>query len=361
MKIGILTHPLRLNCGGIMQNYALSTVLRRMGHEVLTIDRHLDKNGLYVMASWFSRLFRRYIMRKNVSTKFNMMHTRKSYLKSALYEDFINANIPRTSYVSCDEKLNVVNDWGFDAIVVGSDQVWLRMYIPGTFLSFLKNDDVLKVAYAASFGKDKLDYTEDELKECSALAKKFNAISVREKSAVTICKEKLGVESVHVLDPTLLLTKEDYNQLCNKIPVTQEPILFVYILDITPWKQELISKIAEEKQLKVVDFMRSEDKSIEKWLSLFRDSSFVLTDSFHGTAFSIIYNKQFLTIDNSTRGNTRFTSLFDDLDLNSRLIHDNSNIDKCAYGEEIQYDVVNETLKKRINESKEFLNQSLTK
>ena len=157
------------------------------------------------------------------------------------------------------------------------------------------------MAYAASFGTDQWEYTPEQEAECARLAKLFDAISVREASGVGLCKEHFDVEATHVLDPTLLLTANDYNDLCKGIE-PREPFVFAYILDMTEQKVAEIKAFAEAKGLscfiKSADADISDADSIELWLSYFRDAAYVITDSFHGTAFSINYNN-FITIYNN--------------------------------------------------------------
>jgi hypothetical protein len=147
------------------------------------------------------------------------------------------------------------------------------------------------------------------------LAKLFDAISVREASGVGLCKEHFGVKAMHVLDPTLLLTADDYNELCKDIE-PHEPFVFAYILDLTEQKVAEIKAFAEAMGLpyfiKSADADISDADSIELWLSYFRDADYVITDSFHGTAFSCIFNKNIWIDLNTERGfNTRSSSLIE--------------------------------------------------
>ncbi len=189
--------------------------------------------------------------------------------------------------------------YGFDALIVGSDQVWRPMYnynIEDCFLSFVSHMNLKRVAYAASFGTDKWEFTQQQTEQCAVLAKRFDGISVREKSGVALCNKYLGVNATHVLDPTLLMKSQDYIKLCSHIS-KREPFIFAYVLDESEEKIKSIVNFAERRGLpyfiKGADNTVSDDDTIELWLSYFRDAAFVVTDSFHGTAFSIIFNKDF--------------------------------------------------------------------
>lgn len=229
---------------------------------------------------------------------------------------------PRTKRFS----KKTVQKYALEALVVGSDQVWRPIYnydVSDCFLKFAQGLSVKRVAYAASFGTDAWEFTDAQTSECAALAKQFDGISVREKSGVGLCKDHLGVSAVHVLDPTLLLQAEDYAVLCKDIP-QRKPFIFAYILDENEEKLNSIKRFAEQRGLpyyiKSADGGVSMKDTIELWLSYFRDAAFVITDSFHGTAFSINFNKDFYVYGNAQRGNSRFDSLLGQLGLQDRII-----------------------------------------
>lgn len=321
MKIGILTQPLTTNYGGILQNYALQTVLKRMGHEVWTLD--------YYSYNWFDWVIlnSKIIVKKLLGrpVKWAITPTDKNKLETPLrkfVEENVSLTTPRTKWF----ERKIVQDYHLDGLVVGSDQVWRPIYntrIADLFLDFVKDLDIKRVAYAASFGTDNWEFTDIETNQCKNLAKKFNAISVREITGVTLCEKYLGVKAKHVLDPTLLLTANDYLDLCKDVPV-KAPFVFAYVLDQNPQKISEIKRSAKEKGLDSFIMSAgpnvSDEDSVEKWLSYFRDAAYVITDSFHGTVFSIIFQKDFYVFGNKKRGNSRFNSLLNILGLSNRII-----------------------------------------
>lgn len=320
MKIGILTQPLLRNYGGILQNYALQTVLRKMGHEVWTFD--LLK---YTWKDWAISAIKT-IIKKMIGRKadFPLTPHQKKKIEKPL-RTFVYNNINLTTRVK-KVSWQLVEKYNLDTLVVGSDQVWRPIYnysIEDMFFKFANGKDIKKIVYSASFGVDQWEFSPEQTKECAALAKKIDAISVREVSGVWLCKNHLDVEATLTLDPTLLLTAEDYNVLCKHIPKS-EPFVFAYILDMDERKVAEIKSFAQAKGLPY--FIKSADNdvkdtdSIELWLSYFRDAAFVVTDSFHGTAFSINYNKDFFVFENPNRGNSRFESLLSLFDLNQRMV-----------------------------------------
>jgi hypothetical protein len=324
MKIGIITQPLLGNYGGILQNYALQQVLMRLGHTPQTID--------YVMTNSAWRYFRhslKYKLRKLLG-HLHKEEQAPSRLRTRnkVMEEFSKANInlsqPTTRYTA-----DLVTQAGYEALVVGSDQVWRPRYndsIEDMYLDFASNLNLKRVAYAASFGVDRWEYNTKQTLHCKALASKFDSISVREKSGEELCRSKLGVEATTVLDPTLLLNAEDYGQLCNHIPKTKEPILAVYILKSKKSKAKIcddfIQKIANKRGLKIKYFTSDTAKamSVPEWLATFRDAEMVITNSFHGTVFSILHHREFLTLKDGCRGAARLNTLLGEVGLSDRFV-----------------------------------------
>ena len=216
----------------------------------------------------------------------------------------------------------------FDAIIVGSDQVWRPVCaekIEYFFLSFLKpNLQIKRIAYAASFGTNEWEYSKEETSKCAELIKRFNSISVREQSAVGLCKDRFGVEPDFVLDPTMLLNRNHYEELVNNEKLKDfNGEIFCYILDSTEEKSNIIKKISKHLGKKTF-ILGSNNSGVLYWLKAFMDAKFIITDSFHGSVFSIIFNKPFIAIGNKGRGMARFNSLFSNFDLLDRLIFDNN-------------------------------------
>lgn len=326
-KVAILTQPLGANYGGILQAFALQHVLREMGHQPITIDRRGSQDRLRSMASlakggllWITgkqRRIRRWPTPKESETI--CRHTNR----------FVSEHITRSVPIKTTDQLRqYAEQESFDAFVVGSDQVWRKAYspcMPNFFLDFLPDDSPAKrIAYAASFGVSEWEFTEEETQLYSRLAKHFDLISVREDSAVALCREHLGVEATHVLDPTMLVDRSVYEELAmSRYAHPSKGDLFCYILDRTPKKSRLIRETASEQGLMPFEILPREYRNlppgadlsmvvmppVEQWLRSFMDAKFVITDSFHGTVFSILFEKPCIVIQNSSRGNDRFQSL----------------------------------------------------
>lgn len=381
MKIGIVTLIGEFNYGNLLQSYALQTILERLGHQPIVLNRRCANPNirpycLRILSFVKSLILRFFLNRKDLllvnpfeEDYDTRMRTNKMHLKQ-----FIRKYINRSkSLHSSNDIKKYIDRESFDAFVVGSDQVWRECYtfsIEEMFLSFLsQNSSAKRIAYAASFGVDEDYISEEKMPLCKDLLKRFDAVSVREKSAVKICKEHFGVEAKHVLDPTMLLSVEDYKKLFieNNTPKSKGNLL-VYILDDRFEIKQVISKYSEDKkqvpfsvnELEKVNSISYTNKlpTLEAWLRGFHDAECVITDSFHACVFSILFNKPFVCIGNKSRGNARFDSLLGLFELESRLVEDLSNIEEIMLNP-INWDRVNKILKEKRKEANEFIVNAL--
>lgn len=308
MRIGILTQPLKSNYGGILQNWALQQVLINLGHEPITID-FLPRPSLYrficstikSLILWLIPFRRR---------KFIRWH----YKRSPLFEKFIESKIKKTD-ICHRYSMALVREYHLDALIVGSDQTWRPLYnrnvLYDMFLRFAKDFRGKKIAYAASFGVDQWEFTEEQTRICSSLVQLFDAVSVREESGVRLCREYLKINAIPALDPTLLVEKEAYLELCSHIPERREIFLAAYVLDSSNEVEDVIKEESVKRGMIVRRYSAdaNAELTVEEWISIFRDASFIVTDSFHGTVFSIIFGKPFRCVANIGRGNARFLDL----------------------------------------------------
>lgn len=359
-KIGILTLPLNTNYGGVLQAYALLTFMKSQGHDAWLINRRWnnDKNDpVYLTKKWFYHN----IIARNF-TKF-----KNEYLT------------PMTKPITSSQQMESINDEGFDAVIVGSDQVWRFEHTGGVknnfFLDFITND-TKKISYAASFGIDHIKCDQEKKAEIRKLIQQFDGVSVREDSGVQICKSEFAVDAKHVIDPSLLLEKQDYLKIVDDVESNRiKNRLTTYILDDTDDKKQIISDISKNKSLTISsvnkkmgsysfkNLLLNPNKiiipSISQWIKGFNDAEFVVTDSFHGTAFCIIFNKPFVCIGNKERGLTRFTSLLKIFGLENRLILSQKDLTSDLLDKEIDFNKVNEVLNDKREEALQFIKKSL--
>lgn len=320
MKIGILTLPLHINYGGILQAWALQTLLERMGHkiEVFGIKPESSYSNYALPLVWLVRLIRKIKGQNDVSIFYEIKKKRSQNRRFADIRRFVSEKI-NTKVIP---GLNAIPENYYDAIVVGSDQIWRKEYINSlwrssnteeAFLSTFNSRHTERIAYAASFGINSWSFTKSETIKIREALSRFRAISVREISAVDLLESTTRTSAKFVLDPTMLLTPEDYIECLRICKESGNNKLVSYILDPNEETAKLISKIAATRNLenKEINLLHSSDKllSIENWVESIANAEMVVTDSFHGCVFSIIFNKPLIFIVNESRGNARFASL----------------------------------------------------
>lgn len=372
MKVAVLTQPLHINFGGTLQAFALQKVLIDMGCEVETIDyRNKDSSNLRKLLSFFKHFL------KNNNKNYPFFYKEK-IIRQKKHRDFMKDNIKLSKEIYTSECLReYIDTHGFNNILVGSDQVWRKSYSPNIndyFYEFLfDNSDINKLSYAASFGLDFWEYDQKETEVLKKLISKFDGISVREKSAIRLCDKHLNATASLVLDPTLLLSKKEYIKLLN-LEIGGERGIFKYILDESLSKNKVINSIKIELGKEV--FTRQPKKivreglfisdiqdyiypSIESWVEAFYAADFIVTDSFHGSVFSIIFNKPFIAIVNKERGASRFESLFELLGISERLIYDEKELNIDYLKQNMDYSVINSRLDGLREESLKWLKESL--
>lgn len=370
-KIGLLTLPLTDNYGGIIQLTALKTYLISQGYEV----HHLNKR--YEISS-VKQLLRQLFKWNPLYFIFDPNNHAKKHRYIQKLNSFIKVELKKsTKEVFTSKQLaEKVNTLGLDAVIVGSDQVWRMAYINENykdyFLAFVNSKSIKKISYAASFGKDVWG-AKDKISSVKKLLNDFSAVSLREDSGVSICKDifKITNEISHVLDPTFLPEQTYYESIIEREFLSEKKIgLFNYVLDKSPKKNTIIDNTAEQLKLDVDsiylennlnDFLRNKTlkPSIGEWLYHFKNAEFIITDSFHGTVFSIIFNKQFIAIGNKSRGVTRFTSLLKALGLLDRFILDDNENYLTIAQNQVDYDEVNKKLSSLKLKSKKFLKNAL--
>lgn len=360
MRIGILTLPFNNNYGGYLQAYALQTVLERKGHEVVIINRQHPKETKWKMVKRFVK---------------TMIHLEPFHLdinsrKGALMHKFVDSRMHLSSPLYSSSALhNYCVSNSMDYYIAGSDQLWRPCYVPNVedyFFDYLP-DAVERIAYAASFGVANPIYTDSQRERCGEAIQKFTSVGLRENSGKNVINS-LGWKANNVnvvLDPTMLLEREHYESLLgNYVPSKNyKGSIVTYILDldkstknIVKHSQHIISNpcidIIDRKKWKSPNYVMP---PIEEWLCAFRDADFVITDSFHGTVFSIIFHKPFVVKVNKNRGSDRFDTLLGHFGIEDRAITDESKID-AIISQEIDWVKVDNILAEKRNQSLKFLN-----
>ncbi len=374
MNVGILTLPLHTNYGGILQAYALQYSLRNMGHEPYLVDWRVDPKYANIVKRPAASVFKALAFVVPPLSKILAPLERQMRADKVVMHQHTEAFIKKYISIRHFSSYKSIPKSAFDAIVVGSDQVWRPEYfikpIDVAFLSFAREWSVKRVAYAASFGVDSWEYSPEQSRKCRALISLFDAVSVREDSGVELCRRELLRESSLVVDPTLLVPKEHYVEIAERAQTPKaEGNLMVSFLDSDIDKYALMDSLSEYYAVKPFGVnSKVEDRTapleqriqppVETWLRGFIDADYVVTDSYHSSLFAIIFNKPFVVYGNQDRGYTRFLSLLSRLGLEAQFVTKSSevNLEQCF---NIDWLTVNQKLDSLRAESLGFLRSAL--
>lgn len=365
MKVGIITFHRAQNYGAVLQMFALQEFIRRRGHEVEFIDyRNKNIESRYKLLP-LGILFER----KNVFKSIQILKSKVLTIpirkrKAARFKKFIDAflTFSKESYYALDQ---IPKD--YDLYITGSDQVWNSTITGGVdeafFLNFPVKIGARKISYAASTEKYNYPFMVENAELFKKLLGNLDAISVRENDVAEIIRSFTTSEVQVVLDPTLLLESEDYDLIIEK--PSDDNYVLVYHLG---WNKELIDiaeAVAGEKGLKIIEihagvkpFLNSErhkqELSPSEFLGYVKNADFLITTSFHGTAFSVIFKKQFYVFDNGAA--IRQFSLLSSLGIVDRLISNKNQID---WSNSINYDNLSSKLTRLKDLSATFLEENL--
>ena len=364
MMVGTITYHRAINYGAVLQTYALQKVLDKLGIDNEVIDyraRHIE---------W---VYKPFCMRK-VNNIYDFIKVIKGApiknRKRKQFYKFIKNNIRLSSKSYTSKTIGDSNNI-YRYFVTGSDQVFnfaCSNYDKNYFLDFVK-DDKRKHSYAASFGFD--NAPKKDVEKYKKMLTGFENLSVREKQGVKIVKEIADKDAVEVLDPTLLISADEWRAIVKNIPKYDKKYILIYALKPS---ERLMDFANELKRLTGYDmiFMKdalakegqnilSEDVKYVKdvdpfeFVSYFANAEYIITNSFHGTAFSINFNKKFFTefLDPALKVNSRLENILNMFDLKSRKLDslDNLSLD------DIDYTGVNRILEERKEVSLEYLKE----
>lgn len=358
MKIGIVTLTGQFNYGNRLQNYALSEVLSQMGHDVETIwnstvERKKSKTKT-IVKDILRPMVKGYDYSKSQSIR------RKNFLR------FSKENIKLSDYEISDNKENIELKDMYDRFVVGSDQVWNYSYPTFTktyFLMFADSDKT--ISYAASFGVSKV--SKESIPLYKAGLKHIKYISVREEAGAKLVKEIANKKAQVTLDPTLLLSKDEWEKKEKKPrKMTDKKYILTYFLgNISDDRKAEIEKIANKNDMEIINLNDIKQYNYyssgpSEFLYLFHHASLILTDSFHACVFSIIYANPFFVFEREDKSGpsmeSRINNILGMLDLNDRRIKTLKGNKKIF---EAKYDNCEEILKKEKKKSIDFLTKAL--
>lgn len=359
MKIGILTFHCAHNYGAVLQCYALQEILKRLGHDVKVVDYRPSYLVKPYKTLRFFKSIRIDRMLKNLIVQ--ILKFPRETRRHKAFEKFIEGKLDLSR--RCDEK-TIVSD--MDAYVFGSDQIWNPVITGGGDdvywggVPFEKGDKIF-ITYAASLGKESL--TEEEQNKIVKKLKNFDAISVRESSLKSILAPLTGKKLEQVLDPTLLAPRTVWDKLEDN--VEERGYVLVYQVRQNPNTIEFAKHIAQQLNAKVITieaYLNYKIKrgviscaSPEDFVSYIKHASCVVTTSFHGTVFSVIFNKPFYCLKLGDGADGRSKSLLHSLHLEYRMV---DKLDRPVYSD-VDYSEANEILIGLRKSSERFLTQSL--
>ncbi|MBR4893209.1 MAG: polysaccharide pyruvyl transferase family protein [Clostridia bacterium] len=359
MRVGIITYHSTRNCGAVLQSYALNKVVSDLGYKCEIIDYKCEniEKAYKIKKIYELRSIKEFI-------KWGLLvHTQKKSQKE--FDKFTKENLKISRVYNKDNITDANKE--FDAFITGSDQVWnfnLNGADENYILNFAKEDKI-KLSYAASLGYKTIpkNYTHIFKENLTT----FNAISVREEEGLESLKE-LGHNSELVLDPTLLLKKEDYYKFVNHNK--NGDYIFVYTVANTPNIYKKALELSEKTGYPVIwahmNFMNKKgvlnlkNPSCIEFLTLLNNAKYVLTSSFHGMALSIVLNKEFfydLSVSPNNH-NSRLTTLASSLSLTEREMKENKEL---SINEKIDYEKIEQLLNEKRRESIDFLIKGLGK
>ena len=379
MKIGIMTLYRNYNYGAVLQAYALQSFIKKNWPNCETIKYYREINGKAkkprpAIVNSAINIFRSMRSNKSIDAITYLHIQKKINSRNIMFDDFICNNLSesRKEYIGHKnlKELNMI----YDVFVAGSDNIWNKNLLDTAFFLDFVDDNKGKISYAAGMSYDSADSSIIDV--IKPLLSRLDYISTREPSGKKLI-ESITTKSVfRALDPTLLLRSEEWSRIEKSINIESDK---GYILCFFIEPSELMLKEAkllrEETGKKIVclpllhqricpDELEYADICLynigpQELISLIRQSDFVCTDSFHGTVFSIIFNKQFACFrrfkdEKRSSLNLRMDHLLDNLCIADRIVEVEDDIRK-VYKKNIEYTKINECLEKLRNESIEFL------
>lgn len=362
MKIGILTFHDADNYGAVLQAYSLKEYIKKnidgckveivnyKSQEILNGSKLVSIDNTSIKNSVISILRSIVYLPTSISKKNKFKKFRQDYL-----------DLSSKSYLDSKQIS------GYDLYVVGSDQVWNTDIIGNDTTYFLdfKAEYSKGISYAASLGRNELDNS--KINNISKISKNFDFISVREESSIKEIKKITSKEVINTLDPTLITSQQLWSKIISCSSKNEKYVL-VYMLSMNEEVLKIASRISKMLGIDVWYINNSYKKNKygfknirkvgpKEFLDLFKNASFVVTNSFHGTTFSIIFNKNFITVPHLTRGN-RMKDLLKKLQLQDRIVT-NSNEIRDDYKIHIDYTKVEYLLREAQKQSTYYLLNSI--
>lgn len=361
MNVAIITFHNSTNYGAVLQTFALQKKILDLKNNVEIIDYICEyKKSMYKITE----------LKKDASLIYNLLQIINAPLvlsKNKKMYKFMNKNYKLTlkKFYSCNE----INKYAEnrDKIICGSDQIWNYNntgFDKTYFLDFVDNEDK-KVSYAASFGVENIE--DKYIEEYKKLLSKIKYLSVREESGKKIIKKILNKDVQVVLDPTLLLEKNEWYEFSSDKYMKKNKYILLYTLHYSSEIIDIANKLSKKLKYKVImistrmKYYFSSFKCLNpnpnEFVSLINNAEYVITDSFHGTVFSINLEKEFFVyLNDKLKNNSRIENILSVFGLEDRILKNNNDF---KIQKKINYKNINYILSKLRNDSIEFLVNSL--
>lgn len=385
MRIGIVTYwSSSDNYGQQLQCFALQKYLIGLGHDTYLI-KYMPTSHIPLWRRIARSIKYRLLVsseQKEKDKKLKLICERNNLLNCRRgFKEFRDKYIKSTEIVYRNIKELRNNPPAADIYICGSDQVWNNSLkdpdTAGWFLDFGK-PTVKRVSYAASIGRD---IDSSEINRFTKYLMNFNAISVREQKAYALCHQLGFDKSIIAIDPTLLLNSSAYDSIeidSNGIDVAGEPYVFIYTLNIRTAEEiywDVFQKIIAKNGLQIrsvsssgylparelLPGVQNEQATIPEWLSLIKHSEYVITTSFHGVVFCLLYHKPFYAVllnNEYSKGNDRIVSLLANVGLENRAIASTKDIEKVHIAD-ICWEEIDEKIHQFRKKSIDFLNYEI--
>lgn len=383
-KIGLVSCYFKYNYGSQLQAYATKKILDDMGieNEIINVDNNIDfKKGKkkYYMSQIFNFTFIKSklgMIKLKFDKKLNKELGKNIAIRTEKYKEFISNNYNLTEPFNTYEELNK-NAIKYDAILVGSDQLWLPVNVVADYYTLnWVPDNIKKISYSTSFGVSTVP------EKYKAIYEKFlnriDFLSTREVAGQKIIKDLINKDAELVCDPTLLFNKDEWMCIQKEEPIIKDKYILCYFLGNSIEYRKFAERLKEKTGFKIVSLNHADeyvkysdifadetpyDVGPGEFLNLIRNAEYVCTDSFHGTVFSLINNKKFYVFrrynkKSKVSTNSRLESLLGIVNLKERLLDGNENIEDVLKMN-IDYKVVDEKIEDFRNKSKEFLKNAL--
>ena len=353
-KIGIMSMQRIVNYGSFLQAFGLKMLLEELGYSVQFVDYNF---GSVISKPEKKRLLKKIISNLNIISFINKKMITKNFRKKYMNEFLPLLGVKEYNY---NPKI--------DALVIGSDEVFncLQDYPVGfskeLFGKNYENIDV--ISYAASFGHTSLEGLKEHNldKEIKTMLNRFKSISVRDKNSYEIIKNLLNHKPYIHLDPALIYNYDKH--ITNNVRMINYIIVYAYTGRMTRQEEKYVKSFAKKRNKKIISlgsYQKIADYNIVvspfEMLEYIKKADYVITDTFHGTIFSVINHTKFCTIIRNTNNN-KLSFLLEKLGLDDRKVCKLSDIDKL-YIEEIDFSETEKIIEKEKNKTKEYLKQNL--